>query len=81
MDFAALWPILAGILALVALTALAQWLMGLCNNRLTYCTVRDIRHDAFAHIQRLPCPIWTGSPRATWSAASSRMWTSSPTAC
>ena len=28
--------------------------MGLCNNRLTYCTVRDIRHDAFAHIQRLP---------------------------
>ena len=54
VDFAALWPILAGILALVALTALAQWLMGLCNNRLTYCTVRDIRHDAFAHIQRLP---------------------------
>ena len=54
VDFAALWPILAGILALVALTALAQWLMGLCNYRLTYCTVRDIRHDAFAHIQRLP---------------------------
>ena len=54
VDFAALWPILAGILALVALTSLAQWFMGLCNNRLTYCTVRDIRHDAFAHIQRLP---------------------------
>ena len=54
VDFAALWPVLTGILALVALTALAQWLMGLCNNRLTYCTVRDIRHDAFAHIQRLP---------------------------
>ena len=54
VDFAALWPVLTGILALVALTALAQWLMGLCNNRLTYCTVRDIRRDAFAHIQRLP---------------------------
>ena len=53
-DFSALWPILTGIVVLVAVTALAQWLMGLCNNRMTYLTVRDIRRDAFAHIQRLP---------------------------
>lgn len=54
VDFAALWPLLWRIGALVAVTALAQWLTGLCNNRMTYSTVRDIRTDAFSHIQRLP---------------------------
>ena len=54
VNFSALWPILLQICVLVALTALAQWLMNLCNNRMTYCTVRDIRTDAFNHIQRLP---------------------------
>ncbi len=49
-----LWPLLMKICALVAITALAQWLMGLCNNRMTYGTVRDIRMDAFRRIQRLP---------------------------
>lgn len=54
VDFAKLWPILGLICALVVLTALAQWLTGLCNNRMTYCTVRDIRIDAFRHLQKLP---------------------------
>ena len=54
VDFHLLWPILITILVLVGITALAQWLMGLCNNRLTYSTVRDIRTDAFAHLQKLP---------------------------
>ena len=54
VNFVALWPLLWRIGALVAVTALAQWLTGLCNNRMTYATVRDIRTDAFAHIQRLP---------------------------
>ena len=54
VDFSLLWPILITILVLVGVTALAQWLMGLCNNRLTYSTVRDIRTDAFAHLQKLP---------------------------
>lgn len=54
VNFAALWPLLVKIGALVGITALAQWLMGLCNNRMTYRTVRDIRADAFARIQRLP---------------------------
>ena len=52
--FDALWPILLQICLLVAVTALAQWLMNLCNNRLTYCTVRDIRTEAFNPIQHLP---------------------------
>lgn len=54
VDFAALGPILAGIGAVVAVTAAAQWLMGLCHNRLTYGTVRDIRADAFRQLHRLP---------------------------
>lgn len=54
VNFSALWPLLAKIGVLVGITALAQWLMGLCNNRMTYRTVRDIRTDAFARIQRLP---------------------------
>ena len=54
VDFEGLIPLLAAIGALVAVTALSQWLMGLCNNRMTYRTVRDIRTDAFRRIQRLP---------------------------
>ena len=54
VDFAKLWPILFTIAALVLVTALAQWLTGLCNNRMTYATVRDIRQDAFRHLQKLP---------------------------
>ncbi len=38
----------------VAVTAFAQWFMALCNNRLTFGMVRDIRRDAFAKIEKLP---------------------------
>ena len=38
----------------VVFTAVAQWLMSICNNRLTYGMVRDIRRDAFAKILKLP---------------------------
>lgn len=38
--------------ALIA--ALAQWFMGLCNNKITYNVIRDVRQEAFAKIQRLP---------------------------
>ena len=44
----------AGMGLMIGITAVAQWLMGLCNNRLTYATVRDIRRDAFRHLQHLP---------------------------
>lgn len=39
---------------IIALTALAQWLMSICNNRITYHVVEDIRADAFRKIQKLP---------------------------
>lgn len=38
----------------VGASALFQWLAGMLNNRLTFCTVQDLRNDAFLHIQRLP---------------------------
>ena len=62
VDFAALWPILLRICLLVAFTALAQWLMSLLNNRMTYCTVRDIRTDAFARIQQMPLSYLDSHP-------------------
>lgn len=38
----------------IGCTALTQWLMGVCNNHLTYGIVRDIRRDAFEKIGKLP---------------------------
>ena len=54
VDFAALGAILTTLAVYVAITAAAQWAQSDLNNRITYDTVRDIRRDAFAHIQRLP---------------------------
>ncbi len=38
----------------ILLTAIAQWLMNICNNRIAYHVVRDVRNDAFSKIQKLP---------------------------
>ena len=54
VDFSALNKILVRMIVVILATALAQWLMSAANNRITYRTVRDIRTDAFAHLQRLP---------------------------
>ena len=62
VSFEKLIPILVQLLVLVGLTALAQWLMGLCNNRMTYATVRDIRIDAFRRIQKLPLSYLDRTP-------------------
>ena len=54
VNFDGILPLLLQMGLMISFTALAQWLMGLCNNRLTYAAVRDIRRDAFAHLQKLP---------------------------
>ena len=54
VDLPALVPYLIGIGVSAAAAALAGYLMGLINNRITYGTVRAIRSEAFSHIQRLP---------------------------
>lgn len=38
----------------ILITAFAQWLMNICNNKMTYQIVRDIRNDAFKKIEILP---------------------------
>ena len=38
----------------IGITAAAQWIMNMCNNRMTYNIVRDIRRDAFERIEHLP---------------------------
>lgn len=40
--------------AIVAATAVVQWLMSVINNRIVYGVIKDIRERAFTHIQNLP---------------------------
>lgn len=54
VDFAELLRILIRIGAVIVLTAACQWLLNLCNNKMAYNTVRDLRRDAFEHLQELP---------------------------
>lgn len=54
VDFAAMLVILKKAAIVVVVTALAQWLMNVCNNHMTYGIVRDIRKDAFEKMERLP---------------------------
>lgn len=54
VDFAGLKTIILKIIAAIAITAIAQWLMNLCTNKLTFYTVRDIRLDAFAKLEKVP---------------------------
>lgn len=54
VDFDYVWKRLVLIGVVVLITALAQWLMNVCNNKITYETVQDIRNKAFDKIQILP---------------------------
>ena len=54
VDFAAIFSILVRIGIIIGLAALAQWVMSLINNRITYRVVRDIRNEAFRKLQKLP---------------------------
>ena len=47
-------PLLIKIIVIVAGAALAQWIMNMLNNRITYGVVRDLRNEAFARMQKLP---------------------------
>ena len=54
VNFQKLKRIIVLIILVVVITAIAQWLMNLCTNKLTYNTVRDIRLDAFAKLEKVP---------------------------
>ena len=54
VDFAAIWDILLTILICAGVAGLSQWVMNELNNRITFRITRDIRQEAFRHIQVLP---------------------------
>lgn len=54
VDFAGMKKILTEVLVIVVITALFQWLMNVCNNKITYNVVHDIRKEAFDKIEILP---------------------------
>ena len=54
VDFDALSPLLLRGTVIILITALCQWVMNICNNRITFGVVRRLRQDAFVRIQSLP---------------------------
>lgn len=54
VNFAGIFGVIRQIIIVILLTAAAQWLMNICNNRITYQVVRDMRMDAFSKIEILP---------------------------
>ena len=60
VDFPAIFQLLVKIGIITGLTALAQWLMNVCNNKITYEVIQDIRREAFAKIEALPLKFIDG---------------------
>ncbi len=54
VDFAGIWEILKQMAVIIVLTAVVQWLMNTCNNKIAYQVVRDVRDEAFKKLQILP---------------------------
>lgn len=54
VDFTAMTAILTRAAIIVVIAAAAQWLTNICNNKMTYNIVKDIRHDAFLNIEKMP---------------------------
>ena len=54
VDFVNMKSILIKVTIIVVSTALIQWLMNVCNNKITYNVSRDLRKKAFEKIEILP---------------------------
>ncbi len=54
VDFTVLTGIVEKMAAVIVLTAFVQWFMNVCNNKITYQVIRDVREEAFEKIERLP---------------------------
>lgn len=54
VDFDAVITVIRNIIIVTGITAIAQWIMNVCNNKITYHVVRDIRAEAIRKIQVLP---------------------------
>lgn len=54
VNFRLIAQILAEIGVVIGITALSQWIMNICNNKITYHVTRDIRDEAIEKIEHLP---------------------------
>lgn len=54
VNFSGVFRIMIQIGICTALTSLVQWLMNVCNNKMTYQVIQDVRNEAFRKIQILP---------------------------
>jgi len=63
VDFDAMGGYLRKVLLCAAAAALSQWLMSELNNRMTFQVTRDIRNEAFGHIQVLPLSYLDSHPQ------------------
>ena len=63
VDFAAMGDKLLGAALCAGISALAHWVMSVMNNRVTFRVTRDIRNEAFIHIQSLPLRYLDGHPQ------------------
>lgn len=54
VDYTGVFEILKKMAVIIALIAAAQWIMNVCNNKMTYRIVQDIRNEAFRRIEILP---------------------------
>ena len=63
VDFSAMWVSLRRVIVCAAVAGLAQWVMSEINNFVTFRVTRDIRNEAFRHIQVLPLSYLDSHPQ------------------
>ena len=62
VDLAGVLRIAVSILVVAAVAALAQWLLSVCNNRITFSASRDLRNEALRKMQTLPLSYLDSHP-------------------
>ena len=62
VDFVGIMAIAKKAIVVIIISAVSQWIMNVCNNKMTYHMVMDIRKDAFEKIERLPLRYIDGKP-------------------
>lgn len=54
VDFEKLAGLIGRMAVIICATGISQWIMNICNNKITYKVVKDIREDAFSKMEILP---------------------------
>ena len=63
VDFVLVKQKLFAVVLCAGIAGISQWIMNMVNNHITYCVTRDIRNEAFRHIQILPLKYLDGHPQ------------------